>query len=693
MLRSGDGGDIPAPYGGAMQAAQFATMVTPPRLGDAMTSSAQPGVAPHSMVAPSWRGVAVAVAPAVIVAVLGLEAAVRVAPGDPILVVLVLLHSVPLVVRHWAPRVVLAVAVAATAVQLLLGYPSTNAVLGQYVAATAVAERMQRWRSVTPPVVCFAVWIVAATLGGRATAPGVLTEAVTALVAWGFADAVRRRRAVVAALSGDITRLEREQALVARTAALDERFRIGRDLHLVVGKALDAIVLQAGLGRTLLSSDLQAATHQISRIEAIGRETLAEMDRFLGLLRGRSTAPMSQPHAEPSLPRSVENEAGPAWRRAVLVAPTIVLAPIAILEILSGPVDSAPLRRALLGFALAQTLPLLWRYRLPLAVLVTVTAAAVVPLLLGFPVGNGVIAVPVAVHAVASTTPRVMSILALTAAVAAVSVAALLGAEPPWQLVVVVGSFCAAGWFIGDATRLAAQYRAFLHLRAAEIERERDLHVQEAVAHERLEIARELHDSVGHAVSLAVLQAGAARLAVGTGTAGADAALQAIEAAGRTALADMDRSTALLPGVAAEALAPPPHLGDLVGLTDQMRSAGLEVELTFAGRSAPLPLSMQASVFRVVQEALTNVAKHAPGSIVRVGVRHHRGALEVDVCDDGSGGCASEPLLPTGGRGQVGMRERVELFGGELTCGPRPAGGYRVLARFPLPAETEVDLR
>lgn len=305
-----------------------------------------------------WRAPVAALAPALVVAALALEAAVRTAPDDRVLLALAVAQSLPLAARHRAPRAVLGVTVLAMATQLLLGYPSTNAALGPYVAATAVATWLPRWRSAGPPAARFAVWLVAATAGGLPLSPPlVLIEAITALVAWGFADAVRRRRRVLAALSADVRRREREQMLQARTAALDERFRIGRDLHLVVGKALDAIVLQAGLARLLLASHPQAASREIGRIEQVGRQALAEMDRFLGLLRsGRAVTALPQIEVTDGA-EAPGNEPSPAWRIGVLVAPTLLLTPLAILEVLGGAIDRPDLQRTLLAFALLQTVP------------------------------------------------------------------------------------------------------------------------------------------------------------------------------------------------------------------------------------------------------------------------------------------------------------------------------------------------
>lgn len=253
--------------------------------------------------------------------------------------------------------------------------------------------------------------------------------------------------------------------------------------------------------------------------------------------------------------------------------------------------------------------------------------------------------------------------------------------------------------------------------RAALFAADRDARAQEAVALERARLARELHDTVGHALNVVVIQAGAAQRVFGKKPHMALEAITAIEQAGRQAITDMERMLGILRSEArdADVFSAQPGLGQLDRLLDQVREAGLRIELAVTGRPGELPSSIDLSAYRIVQEALTNTLKHAgPGARARVEVRYGDTELQLEVTDDGGRrapaapppvvasahpsadagpGPAAEtvedPSAPalgswTGGRGLVGMRERVALFGGVLEVGPRAEGGYRVFARLPL---------
>jgi signal transduction histidine kinase len=196
-------------------------------------------------------------------------------------------------------------------------------------------------------------------------------------------------------------------------------------------------------------------------------------------------------------------------------------------------------------------------------------------------------------------------------------------------------------------------------------------------------IARELHDVVGHSVSVMVVQAGAERLALGEERPATREALLAIERTGREALAEMSRLLGVL-RTAGEglALAPRPSLARVDALVQTVRDAGVPVELRVEGEAGRLPPGVDVSAYRVVQEALTNVVKHAGPARASVVVRYSDRVVEVEVTDDGS-----EPGNgKIAGYGLAGMRERVELHGGTLEAGSRSEGGFSVKARLPLGA-------
>lgn len=227
-------------------------------------------------------------------------------------------------------------------------------------------------------------------------------------------------------------------------------------------------------------------------------------------------------------------------------------------------------------------------------------------------------------------------------------------------------------------------------------QRVRDLQEQQetatrlAVERERARIARELHDVVTHNVSVMVIQAGAARKVMDAAPHRAREALLAVEAGGRTAMAELRHVMGLLtmdgdagPDPAADTgLAPQPGLDQLDVLVDRVRATGVPVELTVTGTPAPLAAGPGLAVYRVVQEALTNVVKHAAGARVNVFVGHTPQAVHVEVSN--TGGTAATPAGPGGGRGLLGLRERLAVYGGTLEAGPRPTGGFRVRAVLPV---------
>ncbi|MGB2954121.1 MAG: sensor histidine kinase, partial [Gaiellaceae bacterium] len=193
-------------------------------------------------------------------------------------------------------------------------------------------------------------------------------------------------------------------------------------------------------------------------------------------------------------------------------------------------------------------------------------------------------------------------------------------------------------------------------------ERERDLAAREAIVEERARIARELHDAIAHNVSMMVVQAGAERRVL-DGASGTREVLETIERIGRGALTEMRRLVGMLRSDAADPLAPQPSLHDLPMLVAQVHEAGLPVELRVEGERRELPVGIELSAYRIVQEALTNALKHAGDAQASVHVRYGRDLLELEIVDNGAG----EPApVASGGHGLVGMRERVALYGGRL---------------------------
>ncbi|MEU5030287.1 sensor histidine kinase [Streptomyces milbemycinicus] len=232
------------------------------------------------------------------------------------------------------------------------------------------------------------------------------------------------------------------------------------------------------------------------------------------------------------------------------------------------------------------------------------------------------------------------------------------------------------------------------HARMSALERERAEELRRAAEQERARIARELHDVVTHNVSVMIIQAGAARKVMAATPDRAREALLAVEASGRAAMAELRHAMGLLTmddnsgesasdkAGATPDLAPQPGLGQLDALVTRVREAGLPVELTVSGTPRPVPSGVGLAAYRVVQEALTNTVKHAVGSTAEVTVAYGDDQLRVAVTD--TGGTPSASAAAGGGRGLIGLHERLSVYGGTLHTGPRPGGGYRVEATIPL---------
>jgi signal transduction histidine kinase len=217
--------------------------------------------------------------------------------------------------------------------------------------------------------------------------------------------------------------------------------------------------------------------------------------------------------------------------------------------------------------------------------------------------------------------------------------------------------------------------------RARIAERERDVAAREAVVEERARIARELHDVIAHHVSMIVLQAGAERRVLGDANASTREVLETVEQSGRSALTETRRLLGMLRGDANEPLAPQPGLGDVPTLVGQLRDAGLPVELAIEGERRELPVGIELSAYRIIQEALTNSLKHAGNAQASVHVRYGPDSLELEIADDGAG--ESSRALG-GGHGLVGMRERVALYGGRFDASRGPGGGFAVRVVLPI---------
>ncbi|NBE95871.1 sensor histidine kinase [Nonomuraea sp. KC401] len=328
--------------------------------------------------------------------------------------------------------------------------------------------------------------------------------------------------------------------------------------------------------------------------------------------------------------------------------------------------------------------PVAVRRRWPLAAL----CAGLVPetLLTGFGYSTGVPGLSglVLLYSVASNRGLAMALGGLLAAVLAYALGAAAGPPSATTLSdhVVVAMVLISVWGAGRSLRLRRAYMEELRGRAARLERARAADTRAARAEERSRIARELHDVVAHHVSVMTVQAAAARKVLSSDPGLAGEALTAIEHTGRMAMSEMRNIVGVLRTDARAELGPQPGMEDLPALIEQMREAGLPTRLVIEGEPPPLPAGVDLAAYRLVQEGLTNSLRHAgAGAKAVVTVRHAPHELDVRVADDGRG-AAGAPGRP--GHGLVGIRERVALYGGILSVGPLPGGGFEVRARFPL---------
>jgi signal transduction histidine kinase len=263
----------------------------------------------------------------------------------------------------------------------------------------------------------------------------------------------------------------------------------------------------------------------------------------------------------------------------------------------------------------------------------------------------------------------------------AVTIAYLIPGHSVSQLVVVPLQFV-VGWAAGFAVRKRAEQTEAAEVRATEAELARDAAARIAVAEERARIARELHDIVAHAVSVMVLQVGAVRHKLPDALAEERDALSGVERVGRAALTEMRRLLAVMrrDGDPAE-LAPQPGLDGLGSLVEDIGRAGLPVELHVEGEPFPLPRGIDLSAYRIAQEALTNALKHAHASHADVTICYAPEEVQIAVRDDGRGAVTGNGH----GHGLIGIRERVKLYGGEMTAGTADGGGFILSTRLPLP--------
>jgi signal transduction histidine kinase len=500
-----------------------------------------------------------------------------------------------------------------------------------------------------------------------------------------------------------------------RLAVQEARAGLARDLHDVVTRRLGEMTVRAREALDGFRSPGTGPESALAATEAAGRATLSEIRRLLEVLRSDPSTADPDTHAAV---RELESPAGTAtheddgnarrrfsstlveaWRRMsrmgwpLDLALVIILSVTAVLEF--GPAHQViegleptgdPWSVWAQGWAVAWIALLLFRRRFPVATALAMAAMAFLqtyPFYFFTPLSD-VFALQIAVYTVGSRRPGSLHgwVAAALGAVGLLSVQPLTVAYAAALAVfaLTLGGAAYVGTVIGERRRLNAELEARLEALAEE----RRTKLALAMHEDRLALAREMHDLVAHTITLMVVQAGAARTVAAVDPDAARQATRAVVEAGAEAERELDQLLSLL--LAEDAGDPiPPGRRDVEELITQARESGLDVELDRVGAyEPPAGSSIELSAYRIVQESLTNVRKHAPGARVYVHLRFGPDAVGVRVENERSPASARDVARLGAGHGLLGMRERVAIFGGRLQAGPRGSGGFVVDAVMPL---------
>jgi signal transduction histidine kinase len=500
---------------------------------------------------------------------------------------------------------------------------------------------------------------------------------------WLAGRAVRRYRKRAERLEELAEQLEGERVVRAQLAVAEERQRMAAELHDAVGHAVSTMVVQAGAAEEVLADDPKRARRALAAVQQTGRDAIRELHVTLAVLRDPPKRVRSAPATDPVA------EGEPGWRRQLGWSPrgdAVVAVVVLALGEAYALLDSA-MAGVRLPVALAQLLAaagIAIRSRRPFTALVLALAAMTAESILidADPESPAsLIATLLALYSAAARTDRRRAVFAATLGIAVPCVLELTADNGDIYDVWAIVPVFIVPWLAGRAVRASRQQADSLRLLTERLRRERDARVRLALVEEHTRMAQELHDSIAHAVSVMVLQAGAAEQVLASAPDRARAAVEAIEEPGRQALGDLRRMLGVLGAEEpAGALAPPVGLDQVDRLIAHVRQAGLPVQLEVHGAPAKLPAGVDISAYRIIQEGLTNALKHAGPIPTTVTLDYGHDALEVEIADEGSGPGGGS--LDGSGQGLIGMRERVALHGGTLEAGQKAGGGYVVRARL-----------
>jgi signal transduction histidine kinase len=375
-----------------------------------------------------------------------------------------------------------------------------------------------------------------------------------------------------------------------------------------------------------------------------------------------------------------------AWlRRHPLLCDTVLAAVLAAAGLPPVSTIVGPNQALAAALIIALAAPLIWRRRAPAAVFAVIFVLAMVQLLVNAGEGNDLLPLACAFYTVATREPRWLVLVAA----GALEIGAAL-APHAWAIYTVLIAFT---MLLGYYARTRRAYIAALVDRADRLERERDQQTRLAAAAERARIAREVHDIVAHNIAVMTALADGAAYTAEASPGQAAELMGQVSQTGRSALAEMRRLIAVLRDPPASS--PQPALDDIDDLLGTVRAAGLPVTMTTTGQPFPLAATALLTIYRIIQEALTNTLKHAPGATARISVGYQPGQVDLEITDTGrpgdgvpgTGGAPPAGAAPGtaaaatgGGHGIAGMRERAALFDGQVTAGPAPGGGWRIHA-------------
>ncbi|MFG1688722.1 sensor histidine kinase [Nonomuraea sp. NPDC049269] len=337
------------------------------------------------------------------------------------------------------------------------------------------------------------------------------------------------------------------------------------------------------------------------------------------------------------------------------------------------------------GLTLAANLALAWRRRAPLTVLGICCATAIILHAAGYDTRINLAATLLSLYTVASRLPPAVSVPCVLPVAVSWWQSAFLAPHEFTGLNILQGSIMmAVAWTFGNGTRLLVERNRRLAHLTERLHREQDDNARRAVTEERVRIARELHDVVAHHMSVIIIQAGLARYVFDSDPGTARGALTTIADTGSEAMGEMRRLLSVLRidvDDESDGYDPAPGLQRLEPLVERVRSAGVPVHVKINGPARPLPPGIDLCTYRVIQECLTNVLKHAGPATAWVTVAYHGTTLELRVTDDGRGVAAAPK---EDGHGLIGMRERVKLYKGTVTAQAKSSGGFEVVVTLPL---------